>query len=57
MALRFFLQNREKLEMEILTFYAIMFESVKVQKRSAPENDLLNIRFVKDTYVHAKKNG
>ena len=50
-----FLLNQEKLEMEILIFYAIMFEPIMVQKRSAPQNDSLNLSFVKDIYVHAKK--
>ena len=41
--------------MEILTFYAIKFEPIKMQKRSAPQNDRLNFSFVKDTYVYAGK--
>ena len=41
--------------MEILTFYAIMFEPIKIQKRSAPQNDRLNFSFVKDTYVNSEK--
>ena len=41
--------------MEILTFYAIIFESIKIQKRSAPQNDRLNLSFVKDTHGNAKK--
>ena len=49
-ALRFF-----KVEMEILTFYAITFEPIKVQKHSAPQNDSLNLSFVKDIYEHTKK--
>ena len=39
----------------MLTFYAITFESIKIQKCSAPQNDRLNLSFVKDTYVNAKK--
>ena len=50
-----FLLNQEKLEMEILIFYAILFEPIMVQKRSAPQNDSLNLSFVKDIYVVAKK--
>ena len=42
-----FLLNQEKLEMEILIFYAILFEPIMVQKRSAPQNDSLNLSFVK----------
>ena len=41
--------------MEILTLYAITFEQIKIQKRSAPQNDRLNLSFVKDTYVNAEK--
>ena len=41
--------------MEILTFYAINFEPFKIRKRSAPQNDHLNLSFVKNTYLNAKK--
>ena len=41
--------------MEILKFYAITFEKIKIQKRSAPQNDPLNLSFVNDIYVIAKK--
>ena len=41
--------------MEILTFYAITYKPIKIQKRSAPQNDRLNLSFVKDIYVNAKK--
>ena len=41
--------------MEILPFYAIMFEPIKIQKRSAPQNDRLNFSFVKDIYVVSEK--
>ena len=41
--------------MEILTFYAIMFEPIKVQKHSAPQNNRPNLSFVKDTYVNVEK--
>ena len=42
-----FLQNWQKQEKEILTLYAISFEPIKIQKRSAPQNDCLIITFVK----------
>jgi hypothetical protein len=42
-----FLQNWQKQEKEILLFYAITFEPIKIQKRSAPQNDRLIITFVK----------
>ena len=41
--------------MEILAFYAVAIEPIKVQTHSASRNDRLNISFVKDTYVNAKK--
>ena len=41
--------------MEILTFYAITFEQIKIQKHSAPQNDRLNLSFVKDKHVVGKK--
>ena len=41
--------------MEILKFYAINYEQINIQKRSAPQNGCLNLSFVKDTYVNAKK--
>ena len=31
------------------------FEPIKIQKRSAPQNDRLNLSFLKDTYVNAEK--
>ena len=41
--------------MEILAFYAIAIEPIKVQTQSASQNDRLNVSFVKDTYGNAKK--
>ena len=41
--------------MKILPFYAIIFESIKIQKHSASQNDHLNVSFVRDIYVNAKK--
>ena len=35
--------------------YAVPFAPIKIQKGSAPQNDRLNLSFVKDTYVNAKK--
>ena len=40
---------------EILTFYTVAFAPIEIQKRSAPQNDRLNLSFVKDIYVNAKK--
>ena len=47
----FFLQNRTKTEMEIIAFCAITFGSIKVKNCSVPQNDRLNLSFVKDIYV------
>ena len=47
-----FLRNQSKPEKEILTFYAITYEPIKIQK---PQNERLNITFVKDTDVNAEK--
>ena len=41
--------------MEILKFYAIAFEAIKIHKCSAPQNDRLNLSFVKDSYVDGGK--
>ena len=41
--------------MEILVFYAIAIEPIKVQTHSASQNDRLNISFVKDTSGNAQK--
>ena len=40
---------------KIFTFCAITFEPIEVQTRSSPQNDRLNLYFVKDTYVDGKK--
>ena len=44
-----------KKETEILTLYAITFEQIKIQKRSTPQNECLNLSFVKNIYVVGKK--
>ena len=41
--------------MEILAFYAIAIEPIKVQACSASQNDRLNISFVKDKYGNVEK--
>ena len=41
--------------MEILVFYAIAIDPIKVQTRSTSQNDRLNLSFVKDTYDNVKK--
>ena len=41
--------------MEILAFYAIAIEPIKVQTCSASQNDRLNLSFVKDTNGNVEK--
>ena len=46
-----FLQNRTKTKIEIIAFCVITFEPIKIKTCSAPQNDRLNLSFVKDTCV------
>ena len=39
----------------IFAFCVIFFETIEVQTRSAPQNDRLNLSFVKDIYVNGRK--
>ena len=41
--------------MEILAFYAIAIEPIKLQTCSASQNDRLNLSFVKDAYGNVEK--
>ena len=41
--------------MEIFAFCVITFEPIEVQTCSAPQNDRLNLSFVKNIYVVGKK--
>ena len=41
--------------MEILAFYAIDIEPMEIYKRSTPQNDRLDLSFLVDMYVYAKK--
>ena len=41
--------------MEILAFYAIAIEPIKLQTHSASQNDRLNLSFVKDIYGNGEK--
>ena len=50
------LKTLHKWETEILTFCVIIFEPIKFQTCSAPQNDRLNFSFVKDIHVVGKKN-
>ena len=47
----FFLQNRKKPGKEKNAFCVINFEPIEVQAHSAPQNDCLNLSFVKDINV------
>ena len=47
----FFLQNRTKTKMEKIAFCVIIFDPIKIQTHSAPQNDRLNFSFVKDIHV------
>ena len=51
----FFLQNRTKMKMEIIAFCVITFGPIKVKTCSAPQNDHLNLSFVKDSYADGGK--
>ena len=41
--------------MEILAFYTIAIEPIRLQTHSASQNDHLNLSFVIDNYDNAKK--
>ena len=41
--------------MEILAFYAIAIEPIKIQTHSKSQNDRLNLSFVKDKHTYGKK--
>ena len=49
--------TKSQKKLEIFTFCAITFEPIKIETCLAPQNDHLNLSFVKDMYVVGKKNG
>ena len=51
----FFYKITKSREKEIFAFCVITFEPIKVKTCSAPQNDRLNLSFVKDFYLVAKK--
>ena len=53
--MRSFLQNHKNQEMEIFAFCVITFEPIGFQTHSAPQNDRLNLSFVKDIYLVGEK--
>ena len=42
-------------EKKLFTFCALTFEPIEVQNRSAPQNDRLNLSFVKDFHLVGEK--
>ena len=50
-----FEQNRKKTEMEIFAFCVISFEPIKFQTHQAPQNNRLNLSFVKDAHTYGEK--
>ena len=52
---RLFLQNRKKPDTEKTAFFVINFEPSEVQTHSAPQNDRVNLSFVKDKHIAGKK--
>ena len=44
-----------QVQKNVFAFCVITFEPVDVQTRSAPQNDRLNLNFVKFTYLHGGK--
>ena len=46
--MRSFLQNHKNPERELFAFCLITLEPIEVQTHSAPQNDHLNLSFVKD---------
>ena len=41
--------------MEIFAFCVISFEPIKFQTHQAPQNDRLNLNFVKDAHTYGEK--
>ena len=50
-----FLPKNQHTQMEIFLFCVITFEQFKIQTCSAPQNDHMNLSFVKDIKVAGKK--
>ena len=44
-------QNCKRLEMEIFAFFVIIFEPIRIQTLYAPQNDRLNLSFVKNEHT------
>ena len=53
MAISYFVSSQ--VQKNIFGFCVITFEPVEVQTCSAPQNDRLNLKFVKDSYVDGGK--
>ena len=52
-----FVQNQKNLDMETFAFCIISFEPIRIQIHYAPQNDRLNLNFVKDKHTDGKKVG
>ena len=50
-----FVQNCKKPKMEICAFCVITFEPIEIQNHEAPQNDRLNLSFVKDEHTNGEK--
>ena len=50
-----FLQNHKNPETKIFVSCVITFEPMKIETRSAPQNNSLNLSFVKDIYTDGRK--
>ena len=53
--LAIFVQNHKKTKMEICAFCALTFEPIEIYNHEAPQNDHLNLSFVKDEVTYGKK--
>ena len=51
-----FLIKLQKMEMEMFAFCVITFEPIKIQNCSAPQNDRLNLSFMKRLYSLFERN-
>ena len=47
--------NKKKTETEAFVFCIITFEPIKIKTHSTPQNDRLNLSFLKDVYSVGKK--
>ena len=55
MQMSVFVQNCKKSQMEICAFCVITFEPIEIQNPKAPQNDHLNLSFVKNEHTNGEK--